>query len=106
MVCIVHLIALWLYSHRPASSGQTKSEDGSLIKNDNNARRGFRFECVNLDNPLFSSRCYQKEASEGTLLSRELTVKQTDLTDKQMQNIYPDIVKLNRIDESYMIKKH
>lgn len=80
-------------------------EDDVLIKKDNHARLSYHFECVKLDNPLFSSRCRQKETREGMLLSRVLTVKQTDLNHEQMQSIYPDIEKLNRIDESFIIER-
>ena len=81
-------------------------EDSVLVKKDKNAQRRFSFECENLDNPLFCSECSQKQTSDGMLLSRKLTVKQADLTPEQMQGIYPDIVKLNRIGESYFVEKH
>ena len=81
-------------------------EDSVLIKRDKKTRSDYHFECTNLDNQLFSTVCEEKQTSEGTLFSRKLTVKQADLTPGQMRTIQPDIVVLNRIDESYLIEKH
>ncbi len=81
-------------------------EDSVFVEKNNNARQTYHFECANLDNSLFSARCEQTDTDRGMLLSRKLTVKQADLTPAQMQSIYPDIVALNRIDESFMVEKH
>jgi hypothetical protein len=80
-------------------------EDSVLIKGNDDKQRSYHFECANLDNPLFSTICEKKQTNEGMLLSRKLTIKQADLSPKQMQNIQPDIVSLNRIDESFLIEK-
>ncbi len=79
--------------------------DSVLIKGNDDNQRIYHFECVNLDNPLFSTICEEKQTNEGMLLSRKLTIKQADLTPGQMHNIQPDIVSLNRIDESYLLEK-
>lgn len=80
-------------------------QDGVLIKGNADKQRSYHFECTNLDNPLFSTICEKKQTNEGMLLSRKLTIKQADLTPRQMQNIQPDIVSLNRIDESFLVEK-
>lgn len=80
-------------------------KDSILIKDRHDHGQSHRFECANLDNALFSTLCQEKRTDEGLLLSRELTVKQADLTPAQMHAIQPDIVLLNRIDESYLIEK-
>jgi hypothetical protein len=80
-------------------------QDSVLIKGSDDKQRSYHFECANLDNPLFSTICEKKQTHEGKLLSRKLTIKQADLTPEQMQNIQPDIVSLNRIDESFLIEK-
>jgi hypothetical protein len=79
--------------------------DSVLIKDRHGHGQSHRFECANLDNALFSTLCREQRTDEGLLLSRELTVKQADLTPVQMHAIQPDIVILNRIDESYLIEK-
>lgn len=81
-------------------------EDGVLITGKKGDRQTYQFECTNIDNPLFSTQCEQKVTDKGMLLLRKLTIKQADLAPEQMQDIYPDIVTLNRIDESYVIEKN
>jgi hypothetical protein len=80
-------------------------EDSVLIEGNNDARPSYHFECTTIDNPLFSTTCEEKQTREGMLLSRKLNIKQADLTPAQMQNLQPDIVSLNRIDESYLVEK-
>jgi hypothetical protein len=80
-------------------------KDSVLVKGNDDRQRSCHFECSNLDNPLFSTICEKKQTNEGLLLSRKLTIKQADLTPGQMQNIQPDIVSLNRIDESFLVEK-
>jgi hypothetical protein len=80
-------------------------EDSVLIEDNNDARPSYHFECMTIDNPLFSTTCEEKQTREGMLLSRKLNIKQADLTPAQMQNLQPDIVSLNRIDESYLVVK-
>lgn len=80
-------------------------KDGVLIKGSHGHGQSHHFECANLDNALFSTLCEEKQTDAGLLLSRQLTVKQADLTPEQMHAIQPDIVRLNRIDESYLVEK-
>jgi hypothetical protein len=80
-------------------------KDSVLIKDGDGKQQSYHFECANLDNPLFSAICEKKQTNDGVLLSRKLTIKQADLTPKQMQSIQPDIVALNRIDESFFVEK-
>ncbi len=80
-------------------------EENLLIKTPTGKTITVHHACLPLDNDLFSQECVNKKTPEGILLKRKIVLKKGKLGSDQLVAILPDIEKLNRIDESYVIEK-
>ena len=80
-------------------------EENLLIKSSAKKPVKVHHACLPLNNDLFSQECAEETTDEGIRLHRKLVMKKATLGPEKLVLILPDIEKLNRIDESYIIEK-
>lgn len=79
--------------------------DHITVKHVDTANETVDFTCKELNNPLFSVSCTKETHNGQTDLKRAVKIKKTRLSAQQMQQIFPDIQKLNTIKDSYIVSK-
>ena len=65
----------------------------------------FYMTCTAIDNPLFRVTCEEQQNEREYRFSRTLHIKKSDLSAEQMRLIYPDILRLKEIGDSYVVFK-
>jgi hypothetical protein len=62
----------------------------------------FTMSCAAIDNPLFKVTCEERQNEREYRFSRTLHIKKSDFSAEQMRLMYPDILKLKEIGDSYV----
>jgi propanediol dehydratase small subunit len=65
----------------------------------------FHMTCNAMDNPLFRVTCEEQQNEREYRFARNLHIKKSDLSAEQVRLIYPDILRLKEIGDSYVVFK-
>lgn len=79
--------------------------DNITLKNINQRKTNVSFACDEIHNLLFSSSCFIEKKANKTILKRVVKINKSRISHLQMKKLVPDIQKLNRIKESYIVEK-
>jgi hypothetical protein len=76
-----------------------------IFLNSEKTKLSHEFTCKEIDNNLFSTNCNIKTNTINLVLERIIDIKKASLSSVEMKKIYPDILELNRILESYVTQE-
>lgn len=104
-----HLFGSYFSFYDSSRTSPMHVDLGQVIKEEITIPRksGISFEahikCDSVSNPLFTVFCVTKDTDAGYYFSRSITIKKTDISAVEMRKLYPDIVRLKQIEESYLV---